>query len=472
MDYISTRGSAPSLDFAGATLAGLASDGGLYVPREWPSFSKDEIAAMAGLPYAALAARIMAPFVAGSLSEERLRELCEAAYGRFAHTAVTPLKQLDEQQWLLELFHGPTLAFKDVALQLLGLLFEEFLARPSKDGSDQNLTIVGATSGDTGSAAIDAVAGRAKVDIFMLHPKGRVSDVQRRQMTTVLAPNVHNIALENATFDDAQAMVKRMFNDAGMTSRFSIGAVNSINWARLMAQVVYYFAAGLQLGAPHRSVAFSVPTGNFGDVFAGYVAAKMGLPVARLIVATNVNDILHRALTNGDYSQGTVTPTAAPSMDIQVSSNFERLLFDLGGRDGQALAAQMAGFEASKAMQLTNAQREGAAALFTSCRADPDDMSGAIRWAWEASGELLDPHTAIGLHAARASGLPADVPVVTLATAHPAKFPDAVERATGQRPTLPSRVGDLFERTERCTDLPGDYAAIADYVAAHAVPKG
>ena len=476
MEYISTRGSAPSLDFAGATLAGLASDGGLYVPREWPSFSPDEIAAMAGLPYAQLAAKIMAPFVAGSLSEDRLRELCEAAYGRFAHAAVTPLKQLDEQQWLLELFHGPTLAFKDVALQLLGLLFEEFLARPGKDGETQNLTIVGATSGDTGSAAIDAVAGRAKVDIFMLHPKGRVSDVQRRQMTTVLAPNVHNIAIEG-TFDDAQAMVKRMFNDTAMTSRFNIGAVNSINWARLMAQVVYYFAAALQLGAPHRKVAFSVPTGNFGDVFAGYVAARMGLPVAQLIVATNVNDILHRALTNGDYSQGTVTPTAAPSMDIQVSSNFERLLFDLGGRDGAALAAQMAGFEATRAMQLTNAQRAnlsegGAAALFTSRRADADDMSRAIRWAWEASGELLDPHTAIGLHAARASGLAKDVPVVTLATAHPAKFPDAVERATGQRPTLPSRVGDLFERAERCAELPGDYASIADYVAAHAVPQG
>jgi threonine synthase len=470
MDYISTRGSAPALDFAGATLAGLASDGGLYVPREWPRFSADEIAAMAGLPYSELAARIMAPFVAGSLTETRLRELCEAAYGRFAHAAVIPLKQLDEQHWLLELFHGPTLAFKDVALQLLGLLFEEFLAR-----GDQNLTIVGATSGDTGSAAIDAVAGRAKVDVFMLHPKGRVSDVQRRQMTTVLAPNVHNIAIEG-TFDDAQAMVKRMFNDPAMTGRFNIGAVNSINWARLMAQVVYYFAAGLQLGAPHRPIAFAVPTGNFGDVFAGYVASRMGLPVARLIVATNVNDILHRALTSGDYSQGSVTPTAAPSMDIQVSSNFERLLFDLNGRDGQALAAQMAGFEASKAMQLTNAQRAnlgegGAAALFTSARADADAMTRAIRWAWESCGELLDPHTAIGLHAAREQNLDRDVPVVTLATAHPAKFPDAVERATGQRPALPARVGDLFDREERFAELPGDYAAVADHVAATAVPR-
>lgn len=466
MDYISTRGSAPTLDFAGATLAGLASDGGLYVPRQWPRFSVDEIAALAGLPYAELAARVMQPFVGDCLTPQRLRELTEQAYGRFAHKAVTPLKQLDEQHWLLELFHGPTLAFKDVALQLLGLLFEEFLGR----GGDP-LTIVGATSGDTGSAAIDAVAGRSRVEIFMLHPRGRVSEVQRRQMTTVLAPNVHNIAIEG-TFDDAQAMVKRMFNDAAMTSRFAIGAVNSINWARLMAQVVYYFAAALQLGAPGRKVAFSVPTGNFGDVFAGYVAAQMGLPIERLIVATNVNDILHRALTTGDYSAGTVTPTAAPSMDIQVSSNFERLLFDLNGRDGAALAAQMAGFEASKAMQLTNAQREGAAALFSSARADAGDMARALRWGWDNAGELLDPHTAIGLHAAQAAGIAPAVPVVTLATAHPAKFGDAVERATGHRPALPARVGDLFEREERLAELPGDYAAVADYVAARAVPRG
>ena len=465
MDYISTRGSAPALDFEGATLAGLANDGGLYVPRSWPSFSKAEIAAMAGLPYAQLAQRIMQPFVGNSLTPERLLELTTAAYGRFAHKAVTPLVQLDAQQWLLELFHGPTLAFKDVALQMLGLFFEEFLAR-----SPQNLTIVGATSGDTGSAAIDAVAGRAKVDIFMLHPKGRVSDVQRRQMTTVCAPNVYNIAIDGS-FDDAQAMVKRMFNDNAMTSRFNIGAVNSINWARLMAQVVYYFAAALQLGAPHRPVAFSVPTGNFGDVFAGYVAAKMGLPIEQLIVATNINDILHRALSTGDYSAGTVTPTAAPSMDIQVSSNFERLLFDVGGRDGHAMAAQMAGFEASRAMALTNAQREGASGLFTSFRADPDEMAHAIRWGWEAAGELIDPHTAIGLHAARVAGIDPAVPVVTLATAHAAKFPEAVERATGHRPLLPDRIGDLFEREERCTDLPGDYDAVAAFIAAHATPK-
>jgi len=466
MEYVSTRGSAPALDFEGATLAGLAGDGGLYVPSAWPRFSAADIAAMRGLPYAQLAARVMQPFVGDSLSPERLQELCTAAYGRFSHAAVTPLVQLDAQHWLMELFHGPTLAFKDVALQLLGLLFEEFLGR-----SERNLTIVGATSGDTGSAAIDAVAGRAKVDVFMMHPRGRVSDVQRRQMTTVLAPNVHNLALEGASFDDCQAIVKRMFADAAMTGRFAIGAVNSINWARLMAQIVYYFATALQLGAPDREVAFSVPTGNFGDVFAGYVAQAMGLPVAKLIVATNVNDILHRALANGDYSQGTVTPTAAPSMDIQVSSNFERLLYDLGGRDGAALAAQMAGFETSKAMQLTNAQREGAAALFTSCSADAEQMARAIRWAWEHTGELIDPHTACGLHAARAAGLDAHVPVVTLATAHPAKFPEAVERATGQRPVLPSRVGDLFEREERYATVPGTYDAVAQYVAEHASPK-
>jgi threonine synthase len=465
MQYVSTRGSAPALDFEAVTLAGLASDGGLYVPAEWPRFSEAEIAALAGLPYAQLAAKVMQPFMGDSLSPERLLALCEAAYGRFAHAAVTPLKQFDEQQWLLELFHGPTLAFKDVALQLLGLLFAEFLSR-----RDQRLTIVGATSGDTGSAAIDAVAGLDNVDIFMLHPNGRVSDVQRRQMTTVQAPNVHNIAIEGS-FDDAQAMVKRMFGDRAMTDRFQISAVNSINWARLMAQVVYYFAAALQLGAPRRKVAFSVPTGNFGDVFAGYVAAKMGLPIERLIVATNVNDILHRALSEGDYAQGTVTPTAAPSMDIQVSSNFERLLFDAGGRDGLALAAQMQGFEQTRAMRLTNAQREGASALFSSARADAHDMSAAMLWASEKCGEIIDPHTAIGLHAARKAGIDPSVPLVTLATAHPAKFPDAVERATGTRPSLPARIGDLFQREERFVELPGDYDTIADYIAQNATPR-
>jgi threonine synthase len=466
MDYVSTRGAAPVLDFEGVTLTGLASDGGLYLPREWPHFSQAEIAAMRGLPYAELAALVMHPFVGDSLTPERLLALCEHAYGRFAHVAVTPLVQLDEQHWLLELFHGPTLAFKDIALQLLGLLFEEFLGR-----TGGNLTIVGATSGDTGSAAIDAVAGREGVEIFMLHPKGRVSDVQRRQMTSVRAPNVHNVAIEGS-FDDAQAMVKRMFADGELTGRFHIGAVNSINWARLMAQVVYYFAAAIQLGAPERRVAFSVPTGNFGDVFAGYVAAQMGLPVERLIVATNVNDILHRALADGDYSAAGVTPTAAPSMDIQISSNFERLLFDAGGRDGAALAEQMRGFEADKAMRLTNAQRGGMANLFTSARAEPADMNAAMRWAREAACQTIDPHTAVGLHAARQADIPRDVPIVTLATAHPAKFPDAVERATGQRPQLPARIGDLFAREEHYDELPSDYAAVRAYVAERATPAG
>ncbi len=464
MEYISTRGSAAALDFEGATLAGLASDGGLYLPREWPRFTQAEIAEMAGLPYAQLAARIMQPFVGDCLTPDELLELCEAAYGRFSHKAVVPLVQLDERQWLLELFHGPTLAFKDVALQLLGQLFEKFLARRGS-----NLTIVGATSGDTGSAAIDAVAGREGVDIFMLHPNGRISDVQRRQMTTVRAPNVHNIAIDGS-FDDAQAMVKRMFNDAQMTSRFNIGAVNSINWARLMAQIVYYFAAALQLGGPWRKIAFSVPTGNFGDVFAGYVAAQMGLPIQQLLVATNVNDILHRALSDGDYSTGSVTATAAPSMDIQVSSNFERLLFDCGGRDGAAMAAQMAGFEADKAMRLTNAQREGAADLFTSARAEPEDMNAALRWAREHAGQIIDPHTAIGLHAALTSDIDPAVPMVTLATAHPAKFSDAVERATGVRPQLPTRIGDLMSREEAYSELAGEYDAVRSFIEERASP--
>ena len=466
MKYISTRGSAPALDFEAVTLTGLASDGGLYIPDHWPSFSESEIADMAGLSYVETAVRVMMPFIGTSLTEDELRSLCTEAYGRFAHDAVTPLVQIDHRHWLLELFHGPTLAFKDVALQLVGLLFEKFLS-----GRDTHLTVVGATSGDTGSAAIDALAGRAKVDIFMLHPEGRVSDVQRRQMTTVLAPNVHNIAIKG-DFDQAQALVKAMFADKGFSSRFTLSAVNSINWARLMAQVVYYFYAAVRLGAPGRKVAFAVPTGNFGDVFAGYVAERMGLPIERLIVATNVNDILHRALSTGDYSQGTVVPTATPSMDIQVSSNFERLLFDLGGRNGFAMSESMREFEAHRALQLSNAQREGAARLFTSERIDADDMGMAMRWACERAGQVIDPHTAVGLAAAaRAEDLPADVPIVTLATAHAAKFRDAVERATGVRPPLPSRIGSLFEREERFTILPATLEAITAWIGERATPR-
>jgi len=466
MDYISTRGGAEPRDFEAVTLAGLASDGGLYVPKAWPRFSIDEIAAMAGLDYVDLAVRVMAPFTAGSLHPDELHELCERAYGRFAHRAVAPLVQLDSGNWLLELFHGPTLAFKDVALQLLGQLFERFLSRRA-----EQLTIIGATSGDTGSAAIDAVAGRERIEIFMLHPEGRVSDVQRRQMTTMLSPNIHNIAI-HGSFDDAQAMVKRMFADPVLTDRLTLSAVNSINWARLMAQVVYYFAAALQLGAPRRAVAFSVPTGNFGDVFAGYVAAQMGLPIARLIVATNVNDILHRALHDGDYSVGSVTPTAAPSMDIQVSSNFERLLFDLEGRDGAATLARMRAFEADRRMTIAPVLRDAAARLFVSDRIDPETMALTMRRAHEDAEQVIDPHSAIGLAAAHrlraAGGLAAETPCITLATAHPAKFRDAVERATGVRPRLPARVGDLFARQERYETLPGDYAAVRDHILAHA----
>ncbi|MBX9797430.1 threonine synthase [Sphingomonas sp.] len=460
MHYLSTRGTAPVLDFRAATLAGLASDGGLYVPAQWPRFSADDIAGLAGLSYAETAARVLAPFVGDALAPAELRQLCGQAYGGFAHAAVAPLVQLDAQHWLLELFHGPTLAFKDVALQLLGLLFERFLADDARA-----LTVIGATSGDTGSAAIAALAGRAGVDIFMLHPRGRISDVQRRQMTTVLSPNVHNIAIEGS-FDDAQALVKAMFAAPGFADRFALSAVNSINWARLAAQIVYYFYAAVRLGAPARPIAFSVPTGNFGDVYAGYVAAQMGLPVARLIVATNENDILHRAFATGHYAAGEVVPTQAPSMDIQVSSNFERLLFDLNDRDGAATAAQMASFDRDRRLALSPAQR-ARAALFASARIDGAVMAQAMRWAWDEAGMLIDPHTAIGLAAARgAAGI--DAPIVTLATAHPAKFRDAVERATGRRPPLPARLGDLFAREERCATLPATLSAVTDYIAARA----
>ncbi len=460
MRYISTRGSAPVLDFEAVTLAGLASDGGLYVPESWPQFSADDIAGLAGLSYVETALRVCAPFVGDSLGEAELRDILTRAYAGFDHAAVAPLVQLDQRHWLLELFHGPTLAFKDVAMQALGRLFETFLKR-----SDRALTVIGATSGDTGSAAINALAGRARVEVFMLHPKGKVSEVQRRQMTTVLAPNIHNIAIEG-NFDDAQALVKAMFNHAEFAARFDLAAVNSINWARLMFQIVYYFYAAVRLGAPDRAIGFSVPTGNFGDVFAGYAAKRMGLPIDRLIVATNENDILHRALSAGDYSAGTVAPTDSPSMDIQVSSNFERLLFDLAGRDGVATAAMMQGFEAKRTLVLTAAQRAEAAATFTSARVDADAMRSTIRWARESTGAIIDPHTAIGLAAARAA--PGDGPMVTLATAHAAKFPAAVERACGLRPALPARAQGIFDREERFAVLPGRLADIEAFITANA----
>ncbi len=462
MRYISTRGTAPILDFKAVTLAGLASDGGLYVPESWPRFDKAEIAAMAGLSYVETAVRVCAPFVGDALTEVELRDLLTRAYGSFSHAAVTPLVQLDQRHWLLELFHGPTLAFKDVAMQALGLLFETFLAR-----SDAQVTIIGATSGDTGSAAINALAGRDRVDVYMLHPRGRVSEVQRRQMTTVLAPNIHNIAVEG-NFDDAQALVKAMFNDRAFSGQFALSAVNSINWARLMLQIVYYFYAAVRLGAPDRAISFAVPTGNFGDVFAGYAARNMGLTIDRLIVATNENDILYRALSAGDYSAGSVTATAAPSMDIQVSSNFERLLFDLAGRDGTATAATMQGFESSRSLSIPADQRAAAAAIFDSARIDTDTMASTIRWAQDKCGQIIDPHTAIGLAAARAA--PGDTPVVTLATAHPGKFGDAVENACGIRPALPMRAQGLFDREERYTTLPATFAAVTDYIAQSATP--
>ena len=428
MNFISTRGQSPVLDFEAVTLAGLARDGGLYVPASIPRFSPGDLRALAGLSYVDTAVRVLLPFMGGRLDEPALRALLTQAYGSFHHKAIAPLRQLDAQHWLLELFHGPTLAFKDFALQVLGHLFELFLA-----AGDRRLTVVGATSGDTGSAAINALAGRDHVDIVMLHPLGRVSEVQRRQMTTIMAPNVYNVAIEG-TFDDCQALVKAMFRDAAFRDAQNLSAVNSINWTRLMVQVVYYIYAGVRLGAPDRAVAFSVPTGNFGDVFAGYVAAQMGLPVRRLVVATNSNDILHRAMTQGDYSVGTVVQTSAPSMDIQVSSNFERLLFDLYGRDGARTAQMMADFESTRQLAISE----------------------------EA---LVDPHTAIGLAAAWAQDLPPEVPVVTLATAHPAKFRTPVERATGHRPSLPAHMSGLFDREERFVTLANDLATVQRFVA-------
>lgn len=462
MQYISTRGHAPALDFEAVTLTGLASDGGLYLPDFWPRFTEAEILEMAGLPYAELAARIMQPFVEGSLTDAELLALCTKAYGRFSHEAVTPLKQIDSQNWILELFHGPTLAFKDIALQLLGLLFETFLSRRKS-----NLTIIGATSGDTGSAAIDAVAGREGIEIFMLHPNGRISDVQRRQMTTVSASNVYNIAIEGS-FDDAQAMVKRMFNDEVIANQYNIGAVNSINWARLMAQVVYYFASALQLGAPAKKIAFSVPTGNFGDVFAGYVAAQMGLPVSRLIVATNVNDILHRAISERDYSVANVTRTNTPSMDIQVSSNFERLLFESNGRNASLLNQQMRGFDAKNSLRLTEQQSAAILDIFVSSRVDQGAVRETILWARSVAGEIIDPHTAVGLHAARKAGIEYSTPIVTLATAHPAKFPEAVSSAIGIEPTVPSRLSNIFDQKEIFTELPSEYDEVRNFVMQHA----
>ena len=445
MRYISTRGQAPALNFEDVLLAGLASDGGLYVPENLPRFTVEEIASWAGLPYHELAFRVMRPFVTGSISDADFKRILEETYGVFAHNAVAPLRQLNGNEWVLELFHGPTLAFKDFALQLLGRLLDHVL---SKRG--ERVVIMGATSGDTGSAAIEGCKACEHVDIFIMHPHNRVSEVQRRQMTTILGDNIHNIAIEG-NFDDCQEMVKA-----------------SINWARIMAQIVYYFHAALQLGGPARSVAFSVPTGNFGDIFAGYLARNMGLPISQLIVATNRNDILHRFMSGNRYDKDTLHPTLSPSMDIMVSSNFERLLFDLHGRNGAEVARLMDGFKASGKLAVEDDRWTEARRLFDSLAVDDAQTCATIAEVHAECGELLDPHTAIGVRAARECRRSLATPMVVLGTAHPVKFPEAVEKAgIGAAPALPPHLADLFERTERCTVLANDLKTVQGFVAQH-----
>lgn len=456
MQYISTRGAAAPLEFEAVLLEGLARDGGLYVPDHWPVRSADQWRSLRGLAYPDLAFEILRPFVAGAVADEPLRDLLEDAYAGFTHSAVAPLRQIGADAWLMELFHGPTLAFKDVAMQVLGRLYDLVLERRG-----ESITIVGATSGDTGSAAIEAIRGREHARIFILHPHGRTSEVQRRQMTTVREANVFNIAIEG-TFDDCQNLVKAMFGDAVFRDRVRLSGVNSINWARIMPQVVYYVAASLALGGPDRPVDFSVPTGNFGDVFAGYVAAKMGLPIGRLVVASNSNDILTRTLRDGDHSLTEVVQTTSPSMDIQISSNFERLLFDLHDRDGAAVAQLMRQLRETGAYHLSAEHRQRLASLFTAERANEAEVTEALGRIYRQTGILIDPHTAVGVVAAERQQGPR--PMVTLATAHPAKFPDAVERATGVRPALPPHLADLWEREEVLAVLPNDLAAVQAHV--------
>ena len=452
MKYISTRGQAPQLTFEEAMLTGLARDGGLYLPETIPQMSKDDIAALAGQSYEEVAFRVMRPFVGDAFTDEVFADLIAKAYGVFGHDARAPLVQLGSGHFLLELFHGPTLAFKDFAMQLIGQMFQEALSRSGK-----RVTIVGATSGDTGSAAIEAFRGLDAVDVFILYPHGRVSEVQRRQMTTPTESNVHALALEG-DFDDCQARLKDMFNDFDFRDGVKLAGVNSINWGRVLAQVVYYFSSAVALGAPDRKVSFTVPTGNFGDIFAGYIAKRMGLPIDRLVVATNQNDILHRCLSTGGYVTDSVTPSISPSMDIQVSSNFERALFDAYDRDGGAVSQLMdelkaGGFHVSQgAMQVLREH-------YDSGRVSEDETLAMITHANTHMGELLCPHSAIGVQVAEAVKDNA-VPMVTLATAHPAKFPDAVEKASGIRPPLPERMADLFDRDERLTRVPNDLAQL------------
>ncbi len=460
MRYISTRGQAPVLDFEQAMLTGLARDGGLYVPEAIPSFTPDAIAALHGLPYEDVAFRVIRPFTEGSFTDDELRGAIAAAYAGFGHAARAPLVQLTPGHFLCELFHGPTLAFKDFAMQLIGQLFQIALAR-----SGQRITIVGATSGDTGSAAIEAFRGLANVDVLILFPHGRVSDVQRRQMTTPEDANVHAIALDG-DFDTCQARLKDLFNDHAFRDEVGLAGVNSINFGRVLAQVVYYFTAATSLGAPARPVGFTVPTGNFGDIFAGWIARQMGLPIERLVIATNQNDILDRTLKTGRYQTEGVTPSISPSMDIQVSSNFERALFYAYGRDGAAVAQLMDELKASGGFDISQGALQGLRETYASGRASEDETRATIAATHAATGELLCPHSAVGVKVAGENHVH-EVPMVTLATAHPAKFPDAVEAATGLRPPLPARMADLFDRPERVTRLPDDLDAIRAFVRKH-----
>ena len=458
MQYISTRGEAPACGFEDALLAGLAPDGGLYVPEHWPVLSPEVLQGLQGCSYSAIAETVMWPFVEGAIDRAVFGDLVEETYRGFGHRAVAPLKQLDARLWLLELFYGPTLAFKDYPLQLVGRLFDYVLTKQNR-----RVTIIGATSGDTGSAAIEACRDRDNMDIFILHPEGRTSEVQRRQMTTVTAANVHNIALAG-TFDDCQDHVKALFADVELRGELGLSAVNSINWARIMAQIVYYVVAAVALGAPQREVAFAVPTGNFGNVYAAYCARKMGLPIRRLVVASNKNDILTRFFDTGKLVLGEVQPSLSPSMDIQVSSNFERLMFELFGREGAAVKEAMVTLRTTGVLDLGQTRLNEARILFDGRRADDQRTIEVIRDIAQATGELIDPHTAVGIAAALEADLPADVPLVALACAHPAKFPDAVTEATGQRPPLPDRLADLYQRPETFTRLPNDVEAVKQFV--------
>ena len=462
MRYVSTRGQAPTLDFEGVLLEGLARDGGLYVPEAWPAWSADDFRELRGLSYAETACRVMAPFVGESVDAKTLGRIVCDAYATFRHVGIAPLVQLGGNRWLMELFHGPTLAFKDVAMQVLARLYDHAL---EKRGG--RLTVVGATSGDTGSAAIEAFRHSERCSIFIMHPHGRTSEVQRRQMTSVVSDNVHNLAVDG-TFDDCQDLLKAMFNDGDFREAVSLSGVNSINWARVLPQVVYYVAAGVALGAPDREVAFCVPTGNFGDVYAGYVARRMGLPIAKLVVASNSNDILTRALSKGDHTLGTVEPTSSPSMDIQVSSNFERLLFDAYGRDADALRGLMHRLKTDRGFTIGAGPLAAMGEAFVGYRVGEDEVFATIERVRREASMLVDPHTAVGLHAAdqaaRAGVVDQATPLVTLATAHPAKFPHAVERAGGVRPALPDHLADLYDRPERFERKPADLAEVQAYI--------